>query len=119
MAKKGTYTAYQQLRPIEEDFGDNLMQVEALKHRFNQAREEQRRYEQGRKDKFDAEFKNSLADYDYSRSGDLDFDSKARMALNKAVDRHYEIHKELQKEGISEEDKIKLWSEQSKLKQTA
>lgn len=40
MAGKGTFTAYQQLNPIKEDFGNNMLQAEQMDFKY---REEERR----------------------------------------------------------------------------
>ena len=46
MAKQGTYTAYQRLRPIQEDFAGNLLRQEQLGFKY---RDEQRQQEEAQR----------------------------------------------------------------------
>lgn len=112
MAEQGTYSAYQRLTPISEDFSENLKHAENQAFRY---REEKRRVEkdnQKKRQEFDKKYGINEEDY---YLGDTEFRSvndASLEAMNLYRDKHYDIYKKLQKDP----NNINLQKEYGKIK---
>jgi hypothetical protein len=120
MAGPGTYSAYNELKPLQGDLSADIRTQEDADFKYRQERRVDDAIEQQRKDKelarkekiFKESFENLPRNYD---TGSASLNSVQAGIIQKGVNRIGEIAGKLQKDNLSDEERIKLMIERNNL----